>query len=161
MSTRSDRLTELFFRVGMAIKGFDSLLEVLGGIALTMPFKVQRLLLLASQHEAFRHHEAMSGRLGRLAETVTTHPSMGTAAYLMVHGGIKVFLIAAILKGYRWAYLWLIGVLTVFTVVEVTRAAMRQEIVTAAFGALDLVVVMLIYREFKMRFRESPAQVVG
>ena len=153
MSHRSDKLTELFFRISMAVKGFDSLLEVLGGIALTMPLKVQRLLLILSQHEAFRHHAAMSGRLDRLAETVTTHPSMGTAAYLMVHGGTKVFLIGAILKGKRWAYVGLISVLTLFTFVEIARAAMESEIVTAAFGALDLVVVVLIYREYRMRFK--------
>ena len=152
MPTHVSKTTDLLFRVGMTVKGVDSLFEVIGGIILTMPTKLARYILVLSQHEAFRHHMALSGRLDRIAEKVMMHPSMGEAVYLMVHGLSKVILIVAIIRGRKWGYLGLMGVLSLFTLVELTRAIAAHEVVTGIFGVIDLGVVFLIYKEYASRF---------
>jgi uncharacterized membrane protein len=146
------KTTEFLFRFGMIVKGVDSLFEVLGGVILTMPTKLARYILVVSQHEAFRHHTTLAGRLDRLADSVAMHPSMIEAIYLMVHGLAKVVLIAAIVMHKRWGYIGFIAVLSLFSLIELTRAATAHEIVTAVFGLFDVCVVVLIYREYRSRF---------
>ena len=146
------KATNLLFDIGMVIKGIDSVFEVIGGIILTMPTKLARYILVFSQHEAFRHHKALAGKLDRLAENVTMHPSIGQAIYLMIHGLAKVILIIAITRNKRWGYTGFIGVLSLFASIEVIRAISAHEVVTGIFGVFDMFVVVLIYKEYKMRF---------
>jgi uncharacterized membrane protein len=149
-------VTDLLFRIGMTFKGIDSVFEVIGGIILTMPTRLARYILAVSQHESFRHHQVLAGRLGKIADTVTTHPSMLEAGYLMVHGLSKLILIIAIVCGKRWGFLGFIVVLSLFTLIELVRAVTAREVVTGVFGAFDLLIVFLIYREYKTRFAAKP-----
>lgn len=144
--------TDIIFRIGLLAKGVDSVFEVVGGILITMPTKLARYLLVLSQHELYRHHEVMSGRLDRLAETVQVHAHLGAALYLIAHGGAKAVLIAAIVRGKRWGYTGLIAVLSVFTLIEMTRAIAAHEILTGLLGLFDIVIVVVIYKEYKARF---------
>ena len=149
------KTTDLLFKIGMIVKGIDSVFEVIGGIILTMPTKLARYILVFSQHEAFRHHTVLAGKLDRLAENVTMHPSIGQAVYLMVHGLAKVILILAITRNKRWGYTGFIGVLSLFTAIEMVRAISAHEVVTGVFGLFDMFVVAIIYKEFKSRFGSS------
>ncbi len=139
----------------MIFKGIDSLFEVAGGILLLSPTKIARYAAVITQHEVFRHHQALAGRLDNLADTVSMRASVGEAAYLMVHGGAKVILIAAIVAGKRWGYTGFIAVLSLFTCVELVRAVTAREVVTGVFGLFDMIVVVLIYKEYKQRFPSS------
>ena len=103
-------------------KGVDSVFEIVGGILLTMPTKLARWVTLVSQHEVYRHHNVLAGKLDNLATSVAEKSSMLEAAYLVVHGGAKVALILAIVAGKRWGYTGLIGVLSLFTTIEPRRA---------------------------------------
>ena len=146
------KTTDFLFHAGMIVKGVDSLFEVVGGVLLMMPTKLARYILVISQHEAFRHHMALSGKLDKIADSVMMHPSIGEAAYLMVHGLAKVILIAAIVAHKRWGYVGFIAVLSLFAIIEMVRACTAREVVTGVFGLFDMFVVILIYKEFKARF---------
>lgn len=149
---RNDEAMNFIFRAGLIIKGVDSLFEILGGILLAMPMRLARYILVLSQHEAFRHHEVLAGRLNRLADATTTHASMGEAVYLIIHGVAKVILIAAIARGLRWGYLGLIIILSLFALIEVVRAGTAREVVTGLLGVFDLGVVYVIWREYLKNF---------
>jgi len=151
------KATDVLFRIGLFFKAVDSLFEVVGGLILTTPTKLSRYILAISKHEAFRHHQVLAGRLDRLAETVTNHPSMPEAIYLMIHGLAKVILIAAIIRGKRWGYVGFVVVLSLFTAIELVRAITAREIVTGVFGIFDMFVVYLIYREYQARFPRGSA----
>jgi uncharacterized membrane protein len=152
MRSPAGKTTEILFRLGMIVKGVDSLFEVAGGILLTMPTKLARYILVISQHEAFRHHMVLSGRLDKIADSVSEHASMFEAVYLMVHGLSKVVLIAAIVAHKRWGYLGFMIVLSLFTLIEMVRAVTAREVFTGVFGVFDLFVVGLIYKEYRARF---------
>jgi len=149
------KLTELLFDVGMIVKGIDSAFEVVGGILLAQPTKLARYIVAFSQHEAFRHHDFLAGKLDNLADKVTMHPNHTQAIYLMVHGLAKMILIGAIVAGKRWGYIGLMVVLSIFTTIEVVQAVIAREVLTGIFGLFDLMVVVLIYREFKARFPKT------
>ena len=147
-----NKTTDLLFRLGLYTKGIDSLFEVIGGLLLTMPTRLSRYILVLSQHELYRHHQVLSGRLDRLAESVLVHAHLASALYLFVHGLSKVILISAIFKGKRWGYTGLMGVLSLFAVIELTRAVTAHELVTGILGIFDGIVIFLIYKEFRARF---------
>lgn len=146
------KTTDLIFKVGLIVKGVDSGFEVVGGLLLAMPMRLSRALLVLGQHESYRHHEVLAGRIDRLAESVVQHASMGEAAYLMVHGLAKVILIAAIFRGKKWGYTGLIGVLSLFALIELARALGAHEIVTGGLSLFDIVMVILIAKEYRAHF---------
>ena len=151
------KTTDILFRIGMIVKGVDSLFEVVGGILLMMPTKLARYIFVISQHEAFRHHMALSGKLDRISDSVLMHPSVTEAVYLMVHGLAKVILIAAIVAHKRWGYVGFIAVLLLFSVIELVRALTAHEVVTGVFGLFDVCVVVLIYKEYRAKFGTAKA----
>lgn len=146
------KTTDALFKIGMIIKGVDSVFEVIGGVILTTPAKLARYILVLSQHEAFRHHEALAGRLDRLAESVTVHPHLGQAIYLIVHGLAKLVLIVAIMREKRWGYIGLMAVLSLFATIEIVRAITAGEVVTGVLALFDIFVVVLIVKEYRARF---------
>ena len=134
------------------MKGVDSVFEVIGGLLLAFPARLARYMLVLSQHEAFRHHLAMSGKLDHLAEVVQGKSSVGEAIYLIVHGGAKVVLITGVFLGKKWAYIGLIVVLSLFACVELIRAIAAREILTGVLCLLDVVIVVLITKEYRAKF---------
>ena len=147
-----NRTAETIFKVGLIIKGVDSLFEVLGGLLLTMPTKLARVRLVLAHHELYRHHDVLAGKLDRLADEVTVQVHLGSALYLLVHGLAKVILIAAVFKGKQWGYLGLIGVLSIFSAIEMVRVVTAQEYVTGVLGLFDIAVVVLMVKEYRQRF---------
>ena len=149
---------DLVFRVGLLVKGVDSLLEVLGGLLLTQPTKIARYLSVLSQHEVYKQHLVLAGHIDRLTDTFTTHTSLVEAGYLMLHGSAKVILILAVMRNKKWGFVGLIGVLIFFTTIEIVRAVAAKEIVTAAFALFDLLVACIIASEYKDRFLKGAQQ---
>ncbi len=149
------KTTDFFFRIGLIVKGVDSVFEVIGGVILLMPMKLAKYILILATHELYRHHQVLAGKLDNLAVDVSVKASVGAAIYLMVHGLAKVILITAIVREKRWGYIGLIAVLTLFTGLEVARGIMAKEIVTGVLGLFDLSVVVLIYKEYRTRFGYS------
>ena len=149
------KATDFLFRTGLVVKGVDSLFEVIGGVLLTMPTKLARYILVLSQHELDRHHEVLAGRLDKLADDVTVHVHLASALYLLVHGLAKVILISAIFFRKRWGYIGFIGVLSLFTAIEMTRAITAHEIVTGVLGLFDVAVVLLILKEYRIQFGQG------
>ncbi len=117
------------------------------------PTKLARYILVVSQHELYKHHKVLSGNLDHLAANVQEHASLPQAGYLIIHGAAKVILICAIFRGKRWGYTGLIGVLSFFTLLEIGRAIIAHEIVTGCLGLFDLAVVLLIAKEYRLRFQ--------
>ncbi len=144
--------TDVIFHVGLTLKGIDAVFEVVGGMLLTMPTKLARYITLLAEHEAFRHHHALAGKLDNAAGAVLMHPSIFAAAYLFVHGLAKVILISAIFANKRWGYQGLFVILSLFATVELLRAIWMREVLTAGFAAFDYVLVLLIFKEYRQRF---------
>ena len=117
-----------------------------------MPMRLARGLLVLSHHELFHHHEVLAGKIDKLAETVQMHSSIGEAAYLLVHGLAKVLLIWAIFHDKRWGFTGLIGVLSFFAIVELTRAIGAHELITGLLSLFDAIMVLLIWKEYRVRF---------
>jgi uncharacterized membrane protein len=71
------------------------------------------------------------------------------AVYLLVHGLVKVVLVAALLKNQRWAYPWTIAFLGVFIVDQLYRLGLRPLVGLTALTIFDAVIAWLTYREYR------------
>lgn len=145
--------TKALFETGLILKGLDAVLEIVGGVILLFPATVDKTATALLHHEllvAVRHpHAAMLEHRAVLALQSAT---VASAAYLVAHGTAKVILIVAVFKDKRWGYQGLMGVLSVFAVVELARCFAEGSWAMFALALLDLLIVWLIVREFRIRF---------
>ncbi len=89
-----------------------------------------------------------------------THLSANTklfaGAYLLGHGAIKVFLVwGGLLRGKRWAFPTAIVFQAAFIGYQIYRISHHFSLGLIALTALDFIVVLLIWREYRIRRQEG------
>jgi uncharacterized membrane protein len=154
--SRSERL----FRIAMAFKGIDGLLELVGGIT----------LLLVPQAEVQKAITAVVARdlLGPPDGSLARHFVAGTAefasgdrtfavAYLLLHGVLKIGLVVALLRHWLPAYPVAIVVLSAFVVYEVYRATRTGSVLLPVLAVVDVAVITLVVREYRALRRAQSA----
>jgi uncharacterized membrane protein len=70
--------------------------------------------------------------------------------YLGLHGVVKLALVWALLRKWRPAYPVAAAVLAVFVGYELIRAVNTRSVVLPFLAALDIVIIVLILREYRL-----------
>jgi uncharacterized membrane protein len=153
-STTTDKL----FRVAIALKGLDGLGQLVLGIVL--------IFLPPTLITGLANEVVTRDLLGDPSGTLSTH--LQTAAhnfadgssrtfaigYLLLHAVIKLGLVAALLRKIMPLYPVAAVVLGAFVVYEVYRAISTHSIALPIFAALDVVIIILVVREYQQLRRE-------
>ncbi len=144
-------LLDRAFAVGIILKGLDGVLEVVGGV-------IDQLSRTLTQHELSEDpHDFLATHLLHAAGSLTGSSLQFGAAYLLLHGVVKIVLVAALLRDQIWAYPWMIAFLIVFIVYQIYRLTFAFSIGLVALTVFDLAVVWLTYREYgKQRAARTP-----
>ena len=148
---KSGDLLDRAFAVGIILKGLDGVLEVVGGVLLLTisPTAIDNLSRALTQHELSEDpHDFLATHLLHAAGSLTGSSLEFGAAYLLLHGVVKVVLVAALLRDQIWAYPWMIAFQIVFIVYQVYRMTFAFSIGLLGLTAFDAVVVWLTYREY-------------
>lgn len=148
----SQKSTDLIFRLSLAVKAIDSLFEIAGGILLMSPMRVDRTIEYLLQHElvlSARH--PTTAYVAAAAAAALDKATIAGAIYLLVHGLAKVILIAAVYMDKKWGYQGLIGVLSVFALLECGRGIFERSALPIALAAFDAFIVFLIAKEYRLR----------
>jgi uncharacterized membrane protein len=146
-------MTDFLFRLGLIIKGIDAILEVIGGVLLLSPLRVDRMIEFLLQHELYNSvRHPTTAHLQHAAAEALAKATLAGAIYLIVHGSAKTILILAVFKDKKWGYIGLVAVLSVFTVIEVVKGVMDHSALAGALAAFDLFIVYLIGKEYKTHF---------
>src|SRR5713101_994337 len=157
---KSGDLLDRAFAVGIILKGLDGVLEVVGGVLLLIvsPATIDNLSRALTQHELSEDpHDFLATHLLHAAGSLTGSSLELGAAYLLLHGVVKIVLVAALLRDQIWAYPWMTAFLIVFIVYQIYRLTFAFSIGLVALTVFDLVVVWLTYREYgKQRASRSP-----
>jgi uncharacterized membrane protein len=145
--------TEVLFRIAMAFKGIDGAIELIGGVLLLVvsQAEVQKLIAAVVTHDL----------LGPADGSLSRHFVAGTAEfasgdrtfaviYLLLHGMIKVALVVALLRHWLPAYPVAVVVLGAFVVYEVYRATQTGSVLLPFLAALDIAVIALVIREYRV-----------
>ena len=148
---KSGDLLDRAFAVGIILKGLDGVLEVVGGFLLLVvsPATIDQVSKALTQHELSEDpHDFLATHLLHAAGSLTGSSLQFGAAYLLLHGVVKIVLVAALLKDKIWAYPWMLAFLLVFIVYQIYRMTFAFSIGLLGLTIFDVVVVWLTYREY-------------
>jgi uncharacterized membrane protein len=140
------------FQVGVVLKGLDGVLEVVGGILLAVvgPAGVSRLVALLTQHEL---SEDPRDLVARWILEHFSHIGAGTAhfaaAYLLVHGVVKLALVGGLIRERIGIFPWALGFLGLFILYQGYRLSIRPSLGLGFLTVVDVVVLLLVWREYE------------
>ena len=146
------QLRELLFRISVALKGLHAVLEIVGGIALLVvsPALILRVIEFLTQDEiAEDPRDLVANYLLDAARHLSLGSQHFAAYYLLSHGVIKAFLVAALLKSKLWAYPLALTVFGAFIAYQLYRLTFTHSTGLIALSLFDLVVICLIWLEYR------------
>ena len=149
---KSTDLLDRTFEVGIILKGLDRVLEVVGGVLLLVvsPATINQLIRSLTQHELSQDpHDFIATHLLNAANGLTGSSVKFGAIYLLLHGVVKIVLVAALLRDQLWAYPWMIVFLGVFIAYQAYRMTFAPSVGLAALTVFDVFVAWLTYREYR------------
>jgi uncharacterized membrane protein len=153
------RRTERWFRAALLLKALDGAAELLGAVVL--------LLVPAATVHRLVAEIVSRDLLGPPDGFLTRHLVAGTAefasgsrafvlVYLGLHGVVKLALVWALLRRWRPAYPVAAVVLAVFVGYELLRAVRTGSLVLPFLAALDVLVIVLVLREYRLLRTNAP-----
>lgn len=145
-------LRELLFRVSVLLKGLDGALEIAGGIALwaVSPGWIVRAIEVLTQDEiAEDPHDFVANHLRHAASHFSVGNEHFMAIYLLGHGVVKIFVVAALLKNKSWAYPIALLVFGGFVVYQIYRFTLTGGVGLIVLTVIDLIVIWFIWLEYR------------
>ena len=144
-------LLDRFFTVALVVKGIDGVIETVGGIILLV-VPIARLHGLASAaiyelHE--EKHAFVANTVATLDHKLTPNLALFGALYLLIHGLVKLGLVAALLSRRYALYPYAIGVLVLFTVYQAYELGYNPSAGLALLTLFDVLIVILTYVEWR------------
>ena len=147
-----EHFRELLFRISVLLKGLDGILEIAGGIALWVvnPGLIVRVIGLLTQDEiAEDPHDFVANHLRHAASHFSVGSEHFMAIYLLGHGVVKIFVVAALLRNRLWAYPIALLVFGGFVVYQIYRCTLTGGIGLILLTIIDLVVIWFIWLEYR------------
>ncbi len=151
------------FRVGIALKAADGLLEIVGGVLvwLLTPSTATRIVHLLFRHElAEDPRDFVATRLLGASRTLARRKAFASA-FLLSHGLAKVVLVVALWFNRLWAYPLMIAVLVGFVFYQVLRLAQGFSLMLAFLTLFDVLVIWLTWHEYREQKRLRATRVDG
>ncbi|HET7637374.1 MAG TPA: DUF2127 domain-containing protein [Ktedonobacteraceae bacterium] len=156
MVTRHSLLDRIF-DISLILKGLDGVLELVGGVLLLVvsPKQLTSIVILLTQHELSQDpKDFIATHLLAYVHMLSASVIMFAAAYLLVHGIVKIVLVVAVLKGQLWAYPWLIGFLVIFILYQIYRLILHVSVGLIALTLFDCFIVFLTVLEYRKHLQQ-------
>lgn len=155
------RTLDRVFAVSIVLKGLDGVVELIGGLALLFisPARLRDWLgdvvsfVLVGHERSPLFHWAI-----HLGDSWGTRTTLFAAAYLLLHGIIKVVLVWALLKQQLWAYPWMLAALGVFIVIQGYELVVHFSWWMLALTLFDVFIVALTAREWQLHRKRRAAE---
>ena len=108
-----------------------------------------------TQHELSEDpHDVIASRMPGYTHGPTDSAVTFAALYLLVHGIVKIALVAALLRNQTWAYPWMIGFLITFIGYQLYGLALSPTFWLPALNVFDALMFWLTWREWRRRSAE-------
>jgi uncharacterized membrane protein len=146
--------THRLFEVALLLKGFNGLVELVGGtLALFVPLeRVNQLVLWLTASELENHPDnALAGALAHAAERLSMGAKLYASFYLMAHGVVKLFLVYSLWREKIWAFPVALSLMAALVCYAVYRFTHTHAVGLLLFAAIDLIIMFAIWREYQMR----------
>lgn len=145
-------LRERLFHAGISLKLLDGVLEALGGIALWAigPWSLIDWVFRITRDEISEDpNDFVATHLRHAATHISLSGEHFMAAYLFIHGVVKIVVVLALFRNKLWAYPLSIAVFGAFIVYQIYRFTITHSITLILLSAFDLAVLCLIWLEFR------------
>lgn len=164
MSSKPTTWTDRLFRLAVLLKGLDGASQLVTGIVLLFipPRAITHLVQLAVTRDLFGNP---AGSLAMRLQTAVQSFTGGSTrtfviVYLLVHAVIKLGLVVALLRKIAPAYPIAAVALGLFVVFEVLRAVRTHSVILPIFAALDVLIILVVIREY-IKLRRERAMAAG
>lgn len=160
--TTGSAIADRVFLLALIGKGIDGVLELVGGLLLWLvpATALTGLVGVLTQHELSEDpNDLVATSLRALAQHLGSSSLHGFAViYLIGHGIIKLLLVIALLRRMVRAYPFAIALLLAFIGYQLYRYAHAHSAALLAFAGLDLLITVLVVREYRhLRRGRRPA----
>lgn len=141
------------FRAGISVKGFDGILETVGGLLLwfVKPSSFAWLETFWLRQLAYSRHDFIAVHMLHMSERLASGDPVFASLYLLAHGLIKVVLAIALWLDELWAYPLAIAVFGGFCVYQVYRYTHTRSEALIWLTVFDIAVVALTWREYRLQ----------
>lgn len=155
-TAREEKAIHDVFLVSVWIKGLVGLVQVASGIFLLVVSQAS-LVEFAIRLTTPELSEDPQDLIATFLRNSAAHWAAGTqlfaSIYLIIHGAIKILLVAGLLRRKMWSYPASMWVLGAFIVYQCYRYTLTHSVWLLLLTALDVVVVLLIHHEYRLRKR--------
>jgi len=153
--------TRRLFDVGIALKGLDGALQTAVGLLLAFDVDLVEhwTWMWINHRSAASSEDLLVTLLQRLSQWLTNDSHGFVVYFLLGHGVVKIFLAVQLLRERMWAFPVGIAVFGLFVVYQIHRFTITHSPGILFFSVLDIVVIALIAREWRLRAQGLPAPV--
>ncbi len=152
-------LLDKTYEIGLFIKGFDGVVELIGAaLLLFVPASaIHSLTRVLTQNElANDRHDFLASHIAHFGNELAKGHNLFAILFLATHGAVKVALVVALLRQKLWAYPWALGVLALFLVYQAYLMIVKPTFGMAFLTVLDMVIIWLVWREWQHIKRPQP-----
>jgi uncharacterized membrane protein len=147
-----ERILDLVFLVGVLFKGLDGLVELVGGVILLFATPAKLLgaaNALTGEELAEDPHDLLANLIVHGVAHLGASGIGFIAAYLLLHGVVKIAIVIALLIGSRRIYPWAMAALGAFLIFQIYELITKPSLGVAVLTVFDAVIIWLTWREWR------------
>jgi uncharacterized membrane protein len=155
-----EKTTHFLFQLSLLCKAVFAAAEILAGIGAYFVTQqlVFKLVDRLTRAELFLQHphDLIANYLYTSAQHFSLSTRNFTAAYLLSHGVVKLWLIVGLLREKHWYFPLAIAVFGLFIVYQLYRFSLSHSLWLVLITLVDLVVIGLTWQEYRYVRRSAP-----
>jgi uncharacterized membrane protein len=148
------KIEHTLFLLSVWSKGVAGLAETIGGLLLLFIPQAglnALIIFLTAPELAEDPTDRIATLLQRTVQELAADTKLFASGYLIVHGVVKVFLVAGLLGRRLWSYSVSLWFLALFIAYQSYRFLFTHSLWLIALTIVDLIVAFLIWREYQSR----------
>ncbi len=148
------KIEHAFFLLSVWIKGLAGVVETIGGLLLVFIPRTQLnalVVFLTAPELAEDPTDRIANLLQRMVHGLSADTKLFASGYLIVHGIIKICLVAGRLGRRLWSYPVSLWFLATFIAYQAYRFFFTHSLWMIALTIVDLIVAYLIWHEYQAR----------
>jgi uncharacterized membrane protein len=161
MTPLEEKRIHRLFQISVLLKGAHAALEFIGGVFLyfiSADTITKTVVSLVQEELIDDPNDIVANYLFNAAQQLSVASKTFAAFYLVSHGVVKLFLVAGLLRNKLWAYPASLAVLGLFIFYQMYRFTFTHSLGLIALTVFDLVVVVLIWHEYRLIRRHLPVE---
>ncbi|MCX6724121.1 MAG: DUF2127 domain-containing protein [Candidatus Staskawiczbacteria bacterium] len=152
------KLIDRAFELGILIKSFFGIFEILAGIILAISGRlmVNNFIIALTQQEISEDpNDFFANYLINGVNNFSAGSNIFAVAYLVFHGLVNISLAIALLKNKIWAYPWALFGFSAFLIYQTYRYVHNHSVLLLFLTLADALILFIVLLEYKKKRRKA------